>query len=183
MTSSLRRYLTFGDQTRRGSRAFLRRLHPHVDSQRVLTTTKLLILHYTPRARGPCRGGQLVPTKASHSATVQSLMVCGSPPIAPGGPDGANVEIPIPRPITKKDWGLAGAGTRFAGRRRVGWSRDVVGPLLRQLRIPACRYWSFSTMVVVGMELTIDDFRRVASQPATVMAATVGQFILLPVIG
>ncbi len=38
-------------------------------------------------------------------------------------------------------------------------------------------------MVVVGMELTTDDFRRVASQPRTVVAASVGQFLLLPVIG
>jgi len=33
----------------------------------------------------------------------------------------------------------------------------------------------FSAMVVVGMELTIDDFRRVARQPAIVVAATAGQ--------
>jgi hypothetical protein len=31
-----------------------------------------------------------------------------------------------------------------------------------------------SAMVVVGMELTADDFRRVARQPATVVAATAG---------
>jgi BASS family bile acid:Na+ symporter len=41
----------------------------------------------------------------------------------------------------------------------------------------------FFAMVVVGMELTTDDFRRVARQPGTVVAATVGQFVLLPVIG
>jgi len=41
----------------------------------------------------------------------------------------------------------------------------------------------FFAMVVVGMELTTDDFRRVARQPGTVVAATVGQFILLPVLG
>jgi BASS family bile acid:Na+ symporter len=40
----------------------------------------------------------------------------------------------------------------------------------------------FFTMVVVGMELTVDDFRRVARQPGTVVVATVGQFALLPVI-
>jgi BASS family bile acid:Na+ symporter len=40
----------------------------------------------------------------------------------------------------------------------------------------------FSAMVV-GMELTADDFRRVARRPGTVVAATVGQFVLLPVIG
>jgi BASS family bile acid:Na+ symporter len=42
---------------------------------------------------------------------------------------------------------------------------------------------AFFAMVVVGMELTTDDFRRVARQPRTVVAATVGQFILLPAIG
>lgn len=41
----------------------------------------------------------------------------------------------------------------------------------------------FFAMVVVGMELTADDFRRVARQPGTVVAATVGQFLLLPIIG
>jgi bile acid:Na+ symporter, BASS family len=41
----------------------------------------------------------------------------------------------------------------------------------------------FSAMVVVGMELTTDDFRRIARQPGTVVAATVGQVILLPAIG
>jgi BASS family bile acid:Na+ symporter len=41
----------------------------------------------------------------------------------------------------------------------------------------------FFLMAVVGMQLTTDDFRRVARQPGTVMAACVGQLILLPVIG
>jgi bile acid:Na+ symporter, BASS family len=41
----------------------------------------------------------------------------------------------------------------------------------------------FSAMVVVGMELTIDDFRRVARQPRKVVAATAGQIVLLPVLG
>jgi BASS family bile acid:Na+ symporter len=41
----------------------------------------------------------------------------------------------------------------------------------------------FFAMVVVGMELTTSDFSRVARQPATVVAATVGQFLLLPAIG
>jgi BASS family bile acid:Na+ symporter len=41
----------------------------------------------------------------------------------------------------------------------------------------------FFTMVVVGMELTANDFRRVARQPGTVVAALLGQLILLPVIG
>src|SRR5258708_28575386 len=38
-------------------------------------------------------------------------------------------------------------------------------------------------MVVVGMELTADAFRRVARRPGTVVAATIGQFLLLPLIG
>jgi BASS family bile acid:Na+ symporter len=41
----------------------------------------------------------------------------------------------------------------------------------------------FFTMVVVGMELTAADFRRVARRPGTVAAACVGQFVLLPAIG
>ena len=38
-------------------------------------------------------------------------------------------------------------------------------------------------MVVVGMDLPPDDFRRVARQPRIVVAATPGQFLVLPVIG
>lgn len=41
----------------------------------------------------------------------------------------------------------------------------------------------FSAMVVVGMELTIDDFRRVARRPLIILAATLGQFVFLPAIG
>jgi BASS family bile acid:Na+ symporter len=41
----------------------------------------------------------------------------------------------------------------------------------------------FFAMVVVGMDLTAEDFRRVARQPGTVVAATVGQVVLLPLIG
>jgi BASS family bile acid:Na+ symporter len=41
----------------------------------------------------------------------------------------------------------------------------------------------FFAMVVVGMELTADDFRRLARRPGIVVAATVGQLVLLPVIG
>ena len=41
----------------------------------------------------------------------------------------------------------------------------------------------FFAMVVVGMELTAGDFRRVARPPRTVVAATAGQFVLLPVLG
>ena len=41
----------------------------------------------------------------------------------------------------------------------------------------------FFTMVVVGMELTADDFRRVARQPGIVVGASLGQFVLLPLIG
>lgn len=39
------------------------------------------------------------------------------------------------------------------------------------------------TMAIVGMELTADDFRRVARQPWVVVAATGGQCVLLPVVG
>jgi BASS family bile acid:Na+ symporter len=41
----------------------------------------------------------------------------------------------------------------------------------------------FLAMAVVGMELTAEDFRRVARQPAAVVAATVLQVLLLPAIG
>jgi bile acid:Na+ symporter, BASS family len=41
----------------------------------------------------------------------------------------------------------------------------------------------FFAMAVVGMELTANDFRRVVRQPGIVVAATLGQFTLLPVIG
>jgi BASS family bile acid:Na+ symporter len=41
----------------------------------------------------------------------------------------------------------------------------------------------FFAMVVVGMELTTGDFRRVARQPSAVVAATLGQFVVLPFIG
>jgi len=41
----------------------------------------------------------------------------------------------------------------------------------------------FFTMVVVGMELTPADFRRVTRRPGTVVAATLGQFLLVPFIG
>ncbi len=41
----------------------------------------------------------------------------------------------------------------------------------------------FSAMVVVGMDLKTDDFRRIARQPGIVVAATLGQVVLLPLIG
>jgi len=41
----------------------------------------------------------------------------------------------------------------------------------------------FLAMVIVGMELTAADFRRVARQPLFVAFATIGQALLLPVIG
>jgi hypothetical protein len=41
----------------------------------------------------------------------------------------------------------------------------------------------FFAMVVVGMDLTPEEFRRVAHQPTIVVAATAGHFLVLPVIG
>ncbi|HZZ82508.1 MAG TPA: bile acid:sodium symporter [Gemmataceae bacterium] len=41
----------------------------------------------------------------------------------------------------------------------------------------------FVAMTVVGTELTSDDFRRVARQPGRVVAAILGQMLLLPVTG
>jgi hypothetical protein len=41
----------------------------------------------------------------------------------------------------------------------------------------------FFALVVVGMDLMPDDCRRVARQPRIVVAATAGQFLVLPVSG
>jgi predicted Na+-dependent transporter len=41
----------------------------------------------------------------------------------------------------------------------------------------------FFAVVVVGMDLPPEDFRRVARQPRIVVAATAGQFLMLLVIG
>ena len=41
----------------------------------------------------------------------------------------------------------------------------------------------FFAMAVVGIDMPPDDFRRVARQPRIVVAATAGQFLVLPVIG
>jgi BASS family bile acid:Na+ symporter len=42
---------------------------------------------------------------------------------------------------------------------------------------------AFFAMLVVGKDLTPDDFWRVARQPRIVVAATAGQFLMLSVIG
>jgi predicted Na+-dependent transporter len=57
------------------------------------------------------------------------------------------------------------------------------GPLLKTVVDAGVPVLVFFAMVVVGMELTAGDFRRVARQPGTVVAATVGQFVSLPIIG
>ena len=62
-------------------------------------------------------------------------------------------------------------------------SGDVGGPLLKTVVDAGVPVLVFFAMVVVGMELTADDFRRVRRQPKTVAAATMGQFVLLPIIG
>jgi BASS family bile acid:Na+ symporter len=41
----------------------------------------------------------------------------------------------------------------------------------------------FLAMAVVGLELTVADFRRVAGRPGTVVAAALGQVVLLPLFG
>jgi predicted Na+-dependent transporter len=56
-------------------------------------------------------------------------------------------------------------------------------PLLKTVVDAGVPALVFFAMAVVGMELTADDFRRVARQPGTVVAATVGQFVLLPFLG
>jgi len=59
----------------------------------------------------------------------------------------------------------------------------VGGSLLKTVVDAGVPVLVFFAMVVVGMELTTDDFWRVARQPSTVVAAIVGQFVLLPVLG
>ena len=66
---------------------------------------------------------------------------------------------------------------------RVGYSRNMGGPLFKTAVDAGVPVLVFFTMLVVGMELTLDDFRRVILDPRTVVAATVGQFVLLPTIG
>jgi BASS family bile acid:Na+ symporter len=59
----------------------------------------------------------------------------------------------------------------------------VGGALLKTIVDAGVPILVFGAMVVVGLELTTDDFRRVARQPATIVAAMVGQVVLLPAIG
>ena len=40
----------------------------------------------------------------------------------------------------------------------------------------------FFTMIVVGLDLTTEDFRRVMRKPGAVVFGTLGQFIFLPVV-
>jgi hypothetical protein len=67
--------------------------------------------------------------------------------------------------------------------RGVGSPRVGRGPLLKTVVEAGVPVLVFFAMAVVGIELTTDDFRRVARPPGTVVAATVGQFVLLLVIG
>ena len=66
---------------------------------------------------------------------------------------------------------------------RDGDAGDVGGSLLRTVVDAGVPVLVFFTMVVQGMEPTTDAFWRVARQPGTVVGASVGQFILLSVIG
>jgi len=68
-----------------------------------------------------------------------------------------------------------GLRTRLATHAWVAGSPDVGGAVPKPVVDAGVPALVFSAMVVVGMELTIDDFRRVARQPATVVAATAGQ--------
>lgn len=65
----------------------------------------------------------------------------------------------------------------------IGKLEDVGGALLKTVVDAGVPVLVFFTMIVVGMELTVDDFRRVARQPRSIVAAIVGQFVLLPVVG
>ncbi len=59
----------------------------------------------------------------------------------------------------------------------------VGGPLLKTVVDAGVPVLVFGAMLIVGMELTGEDFRRIARRPGTVAAATLGQFLLLPLIG
>ena len=41
----------------------------------------------------------------------------------------------------------------------------------------------FFTMIVVGLDLTTEDFRRVMRKPGAVVFGTLGQFVFLPLVG
>ena len=58
--------------------------------------------------------------------------------------------------------------------------RDALLKTVVDAGVPALVFFA---MVVVGMDLTPDDFRRVARQPRILVAATAGKFLVLPVIG
>jgi ACR3 family arsenite efflux pump ArsB len=65
----------------------------------------------------------------------------------------------------------------------VGRLCDVGGPLLKTVVDAGVPVLVFFAMVVVGMDLTANDFWQVTRQPGIVVAAIMGQFVLLPVIG
>jgi BASS family bile acid:Na+ symporter len=60
------------------------------------------------------------------------------------------------------------------------WWNDSVLKTIVDTGVPAIVFFA---MVVVGMDLTANDFRRVTSRPWTVLGATVGQLVVLPLIG
>jgi hypothetical protein len=57
--------------------------------------------------------------------------------------------------------------------------RDALLKTVVDAGVPALVFFA----MVFGMDLTPDDCRRVARQPRIVVAATAGQFLVLPVIG
>lgn len=65
---------------------------------------------------------------------------------------------------------------------RMRFNSSMGGPLLKSLLDVGIPALVFAAMLVVGMELTLEDFRRVARRPKVVVAATVGQCIALPAI-
>lgn len=56
-------------------------------------------------------------------------------------------------------------------------------PLLKSVVDAGVPALVFCAMIVVGMELTVDDFRRVLRRPGTVALAIIGQVVLLPLLG
>ena len=66
-----------------------------------------------------------------------------------------------------------------AGRYGGGYTPTPVLKVLVEVGVPSA---TFLLMTLVGLELTAADFRRVALYPGTVVAATLGQVFLLPLL-
>jgi predicted Na+-dependent transporter len=66
---------------------------------------------------------------------------------------------------------------------RVGRRDEVGAPLLKTIVGAGVPVPVLCTMVVVGMDLTVSDFRRIVRRAEIVMGAITGQLLVLPIIG